>query len=203
MKTDRSNTWLQKKGAGQIDLYVNTANVILPERETMIEILVDLIGSHFGTRTGLNILDLGCGDGLITACIQARYPDNTFHLLDGSPVMLDKARQRLGDRGTVFIQQTFEAYIDADVDDARYDLIDQLERSVLVRFVVHDAREYDTTRLSPRTATRPVIEIDAVRENNGPVVRPQNRISIPRGNERNVGRLANKTLLDPSGLCVP
>jgi tRNA (cmo5U34)-methyltransferase len=107
----------------QIDLYVNTASVILPERHTTIKILIGLFASHFGDRTGLNILDLGCGDGLVVACIQERYPDNTFYLLDGSRVMLDKARQRLGASGTVFIQQTFEAYIDADVDDARYDFI--------------------------------------------------------------------------------
>ena len=32
------------------------------------------------------VLDLGCGDGFVTACIRAQHPDHTFHLLDGSQV---------------------------------------------------------------------------------------------------------------------
>jgi tRNA (cmo5U34)-methyltransferase len=123
MQVDKSNTWLEEKETSQVELYVNSASVILPERDTTIKILLDILSYHFDERTGLSILDLGGGDGIITAAIQNRYPDNSFYLLDGSPVMLEKARQRLGQERCVFIPKTFEAYLDADVEDAKYDFV--------------------------------------------------------------------------------
>ena len=118
---DRSNTWLHEGGVRQAELYTSSADVILPERHRIIRILSDILWYHFGERTGLSFLDLGCGDGLITERIHARFPRNTFYLLDGSSAMLEKARQRLGQDGFCFEQQTFEAYIEADVEDQKYD----------------------------------------------------------------------------------
>ena len=118
---DRSNTWLHEGGVRQAELYTSTADVILPERYRIIRILSDIFWYHFGERTGLSILDLGCGDGVVTEQIHARSPENTFYLLDGSSAMLERAKQRLGEGGFCFVYQTFEAYMEADVEDHRYD----------------------------------------------------------------------------------
>ena len=118
---DRSNTWLHEGGVWQAELYTSSADVILPERHRIIRLVSDILRYQFGRCTGLSILDLGCGDGVIAERIHARFPQNTFYLLDGSSAMLEKARQRLGKDGFCFEQQTFEAYIEADVEDHRYD----------------------------------------------------------------------------------
>lgn len=118
---DRHNTWLHEGGVGQVELYTSTADVILPERYQILGILSDIFGYHFEDRQGLSVLDLGCGDGIMAELIQARHPGNTVTLLDGSSMMLDKARQRLGTGGHRFVLQTFEAYVNAAVEDARYD----------------------------------------------------------------------------------
>ncbi|MBN1889987.1 MAG: class I SAM-dependent methyltransferase [Thermoflexales bacterium] len=121
MQTDLSNTWLT--GAKQVDFYVSSADVIIVERQRMIALLLDLFRYHFEPAQGLHVLDLGCGDGVITERVRELYPDNAFYLLDGSPDMLEKARQKLGDDRVTFIHQSFEEYLDSPVDDQKYDFI--------------------------------------------------------------------------------
>jgi tRNA (cmo5U34)-methyltransferase len=121
VKRDTSNTWLT--GPAQANTYVSTADVIIVERQRTIKLLADIFRYHFGERTDLRVLDLGGGDGVITEYLQERNPDNAFILLDGSADMLEKARQRLDGRDTIFIQQTFEEYLDTSPKDQRYDFI--------------------------------------------------------------------------------
>ena len=121
MKEDQSNTWLT--GSKQGDLYVSSADVIMLERNRIIKLLLDVFRYQFGEKENLQILDLGCGDGIITEYLQERYPDNAFYLLDGSSDMLEKARQRLKGANVTFIHQTFGEYVDSSVQDAKYDFI--------------------------------------------------------------------------------
>ncbi|MFL7790533.1 MAG: trans-aconitate 2-methyltransferase [Anaerolineae bacterium] len=121
MKQDASNTWLT--GTAQANTYVSSADVIIVERQRTIKLLADIFRYHFGEQTGLRVLDLGGGDGVITEYLHERYQDNAFTLLDGSADMLEKARRRLEGRDTIFIQQTFEEYLDAPPEDQKYDFI--------------------------------------------------------------------------------
>jgi tRNA (cmo5U34)-methyltransferase len=97
--------------------------VILPDRERITELVLRLFGYHFGKREDLSVLDLGCGDGIVTERMHTRYPHNVYYLLDGSSAMLDRARQRLGDSGFHFVQQSFGAYVDSEVKDQRFDCV--------------------------------------------------------------------------------
>jgi hypothetical protein len=64
-KSDPTNTWLS--GDAQGETYVATADVIIVERRRTTKLLLDLFRYHFGDRQqGRHILDLGCGDGIIT-----------------------------------------------------------------------------------------------------------------------------------------
>lgn len=121
MKHDKSNTWLS--GSDQAKIYVSFAGTVVVERRRTIALLGDIFGYHFGERTGLQVLDLGGGDGFITEYMKQRFPDNAFCLLDGSVDMLEKAEQRLAGKGVAFIQQTFEQYIDAAPQDQKYDFV--------------------------------------------------------------------------------
>jgi tRNA (cmo5U34)-methyltransferase len=97
--------------------------VVIVERERTMRLLGDLFGYHFGERKGLQILDLGGGDGLITAYLQERHPGHAITLLDGSADMLQRARERLVGQPITFVQQTFEEYVEAEPADQRYDFI--------------------------------------------------------------------------------
>jgi tRNA (cmo5U34)-methyltransferase len=118
---DKHNTWLQGEGSRQVELYTRYADVILPDRGRITELVLRLFGYHLNGRQGLSILDLGCGDGIVTERIHAEYPHNVYHLLDGSPAMLEKARERLGDGEFHYVQQSFAGYVDSLVEDQKYD----------------------------------------------------------------------------------
>jgi tRNA (cmo5U34)-methyltransferase len=121
VERDTSNTWLT--GPAQANDYLSTADVIIVERRRTMKLLADIFRYHFGDKTGLRVLDLGGGDGVITEYLRERYPTNTFTLLDGSADMLEKARRRLAGKDIIFIQQTFEAYLDAPPEDQAYDFV--------------------------------------------------------------------------------
>ena len=89
----------------------------------MIGLLGDIFGYHFGKRTGLQVLDLGGGDGFITEIMKERFPDNAFTLLDGSADMLQMAGQRLSDKGVLLIRKTFEQYVDEPPQEQKYDFV--------------------------------------------------------------------------------
>jgi SAM-dependent methyltransferase len=61
------------------------------------------------------ILDLGCGDGRLTALLLAEYPDSTALLVDLSDTMLDAARERFdGDDRVVFLQHRLDEPLPVD-----------------------------------------------------------------------------------------
>ena len=90
---NNSNTWLT--GSEQSDFYLNSRDIILVERERCLKLLVDLFEYNFPEKENLSILDLGCGDGIISKILSQRYPNNTFYLLDGSNVMLEKVSKSI------------------------------------------------------------------------------------------------------------
>jgi tRNA (cmo5U34)-methyltransferase len=122
MKSDESNTWLREDSA-QVDTYLRSADVVLVERNRTHKVLMDLFRYHFESPKNLGILDLGCGDGILTKRIRDRYPDNTFCLMDGSPDMIEKARENLSGGNVSFRQQTFEEYIDSPLEEQKYDFV--------------------------------------------------------------------------------
>lgn len=64
----------------------------VPDREAQIRTLCALIPDP---RTPFDVLDLGCGEGLLSEAILESFPGATVHAFDGSPAMLEKARERL------------------------------------------------------------------------------------------------------------
>jgi len=71
----------------------------LPHRAEGEGVLVrDLAGCLPG-----RVLDLGCGDGRLTALVLAAYPESTAICIDMSPAMLDAVTERFADDDRVTI----------------------------------------------------------------------------------------------------
>lgn len=117
-----NNNWLSPNGHKQIDFYMRSSDVILIERHRCIKLLLDIFSYHFDEGRKLRLLDIGCGDGIITKNIRKYHPRHEFHLLDGSESMLDEARKSLGDDCT-YIHRFFEDFIREDSDGQQYDFI--------------------------------------------------------------------------------
>ena len=116
------NEWLGEDRS-KVNAYLDISEIVLVERRRSIKILVDLFTHHFRGRDKLNLLDLGCGDAIVTSYIQSRSPRNNFYLLDGSMFMIERARENLPGENTTFVHQTFEDYTVSPPSKIDYDFV--------------------------------------------------------------------------------
>jgi trans-aconitate 2-methyltransferase len=62
------------------------------------------------------VLDAGCGTGQVTAMLLGGVPDGRVIGVDGSPAMIEKARERFGDRVELHVQDLRELELTGPVD---------------------------------------------------------------------------------------
>jgi trans-aconitate 2-methyltransferase len=90
------------------------------ETYTRIGTGIMALGHEVLERTSLRgdevVLDAGCGSGELTAELAARVPDGRVFAVDGSPRMAELARERLGDRATVWVSDLLELEVPEPVD---------------------------------------------------------------------------------------
>ncbi len=90
--SDPTHTWTEAESA----LYRDLSRYAVPQRERQIAILVDRVAR--GAASG-DVLEICCGEGLLTAALLDRLPDARVHAYDGSDSMLAATRARAGDPG--------------------------------------------------------------------------------------------------------
>jgi cyclopropane fatty-acyl-phospholipid synthase-like methyltransferase len=96
-----TNTW---DNAEQAREFLTRADRIPYRGDGEMVLVADLAGALPG-----RILDLGCGDGRLTALLLAEYPGSTALLVDLSDTMLDAARERFdGDDRVSFAQHRLD-----------------------------------------------------------------------------------------------
>ena len=62
------------------------------------------------------VLDAGCGTGRVTAALLERLPRGEVVAVDGSPAMVEQARERLGERADVRVADLLELELESPVD---------------------------------------------------------------------------------------
>jgi len=62
------------------------------------------------------VLDAGCGTGRVTAALVERLPRGEVVAVDGSPAMVDQARERLGEAADVRVADLVALSLDRPVD---------------------------------------------------------------------------------------
>ena len=80
--------------------------------EAMGREVLDRLELHGDER----VLDAGCGTGRVTAALLERLPRGEVVAVDGSPAMVEEARERLGPRADVRVADLTELVVDAPVD---------------------------------------------------------------------------------------
>lgn len=86
-------------------LFIDFGRYFVPERETQIQTIVDLIPAPDGSA---HVLELSCGEGVLAEAILRRLPQVTVHGYDISSEMLRQASSRLADFGARFIPRPFD-----------------------------------------------------------------------------------------------
>ncbi len=101
--------------------YLDKADIYIVERRRMFAILRSFMTHFLQPASNKRLLDLGCGDGILTGeLLQAGGPLSVT-LLDGSDDMLAKARQRLGKFGDFrYVRASFQELLEKDVLAERY-----------------------------------------------------------------------------------
>jgi len=93
-------------------------------RKQALDLLIALLASHLADRTTpTRVLDVGCGHGVIAERILREIAGTAVVGVDGSPPMLDLARERLapyGDRAHL-VQASFETMTPADLPGGPFD----------------------------------------------------------------------------------
>ncbi len=74
------------------DTFLAAGAAFVPDREMQMEIVCDLLGNPRA------VLELCCGEGLLSQAILARFPQCRVMAFDGSPRMLENARRRNPER---------------------------------------------------------------------------------------------------------
>lgn len=104
--------------------YRDNADVFIVERRRMLAILQSFY-THFvkdGSRK--RMLDLGCGDGIVSAAIAEAGGPVSATLVDGSEDMLAKARERLNDLPEAkYIHASFQVILRESLLEGPYDFI--------------------------------------------------------------------------------
>ena len=72
-------------------------DLFVPERELQIATVCDLIPP---SDSGCDIVELCCGEGLLTRALLDRFPRARVVAFDGSEIMRDSTRRRAGDQAT-------------------------------------------------------------------------------------------------------
>lgn len=104
--------------------YRDSADVYIVERRRLLEIMKSLYGHFIGNKPNNNVLDLGCGDGIVIQELLKIDNSIAATLIDGSKDMLNKAKDRLEDfRNIHFIQASFQEILNKNIVLQRYDFI--------------------------------------------------------------------------------
>ncbi len=104
--------------------YRDNADVYIVERRRLLEILKSFYKFFLYDRKRINILDLGCGDGIVTHGLLEIDDSMSATLIDGSEDMLNKAKERLkGFHNIHYIKASFQEILNKDILQKQYDFI--------------------------------------------------------------------------------
>jgi tRNA (cmo5U34)-methyltransferase len=96
--------------------YRENANIYIMDRDRLLEILRSFYKHFIGKKLGCNILDLGCGNGIISNELLKIDGSIAATLIDASEDMLNKAKENLkGFEKIQFIKASFQEILDKDI----------------------------------------------------------------------------------------
>ncbi len=104
--------------------YVESADIVIVDRRRSHEILKSFYRHHFAGKERTEVLDLGCGDGVLTDILLRTDDTLSSTLVDGSDEMLKKASERLKARDAVrFVKASFQDIVGGTTLRETFDFI--------------------------------------------------------------------------------
>lgn len=89
------------------EYFIDVGRYFVPDREVQIDTICDLIPDVI---EGAHVVELCCGEGLLSRALLERLPGATVHAFDGSAAMLAKASTALASFGGRFDPRPFDIF---------------------------------------------------------------------------------------------
>ena len=117
---DKSH-WAQKDFANQ---YLEASDIYIAERRKLFEILKSFYRYFLANKRNNKVLDLGCGDGILTQELLKVDESISATLVDGSQEMLSKAKEKLsGFKGVNYVRASFQELLKKDIALSNFDFV--------------------------------------------------------------------------------
>lgn len=115
------SNWVQKDFSNQ---YLEDSDIYIVERRRLFEILKSFYRHFLANKRKNKVLDLGCGDGIITRELLKIDGSISATLVDGSQEMLTKAKEKLsGFKGVNYVRASFQEMLRKDVGLSNFDFV--------------------------------------------------------------------------------
>ena len=119
MSDFRQSSWADDTFAGN---YLDKAEIYIVERRKMFWLVTSLFNHFCNRKDTVKLLDLGCGDGVLTEELYKTNGALSATLVDGNDGMLRRARERLKKFQDVsYVQASFQEILDGAVQLGSYD----------------------------------------------------------------------------------
>ncbi len=120
MSDFNKSAWADNKFA---ENYLDKADIYIIERRKMFWYVSSCFQHFFRGRKNIKLLDMGCGDGVLTEEILKIDSEVSATLIDGNESMLQRAKERLNSFQNVsFIRASFQEILTGMVEFGNYDL---------------------------------------------------------------------------------
>ncbi len=104
--------------------YRDNADVYIADRRKMLDIMKSFYSYFIAGKGNSRVLDLGCGDGILTDNLLEADPSIAATLVDPSPDMLSKAKERLAGFSNIrTVNASFQELIEQDLLQENYAFI--------------------------------------------------------------------------------
>ena len=121
--------------------YVDNADVYIIERKRMLNVLRSFYGHFLQNGKQNRVLDLGCGDGILTRELLKADSSLYATLVDGSAEMLERAKDQLnGYHNLHYVNSSFQDMVAADRVTGTYTF-------VVSSFAIHHLKMDEKTAL--------------------------------------------------------
>lgn len=143
MSKFENSEWAEKKHAKN---FMENADIYLLERKRLLGILRSFyryFSLNVGFKESVKVLDLGCGEGVLTMELLKENYQIKATLIDGSAEMLKCARENLKNYNNMnFIQKTFQELIeDGSKENVLIDGFDFIVSSLAIHHLYHEEKK--------------------------------------------------------------